>query len=131
MTQFLTRKRDGQKFPVVKSSRKKYRAHYDNPSWSTKHAVKTDIKHMHRGDNTDEPQDHTREYDLYKKKLQYESDKQHLKSTKKTHKKQEKYLKKQQKEAVKQMKKQEQQENQIRDTIQSVEGNNHENDIIN
>ena len=96
MTQFLTRKRDGQKFPVDKPSRKRYRTHYDNPSLSTKHAVKSDIKHMHRDDNVAEPQDHTREYELYKKKLQYESDKQYLKSTRKAHKRQEKLNKKRQ-----------------------------------
>ncbi len=93
--EFRTRKRDNQKFPVDKPSGKSYKTHYDDPSWSTKHAVKSDIKHMHRGDNSIEPQDHNREYDLYKKKLQYESDKHYLKSTKKAQKKYEKQLKKQ------------------------------------
>ena len=101
---FLTRKRDKQDFPTDNSTPKKeYRRHYDsNPSFSTKRQVHSDIKQMHRGDDPLEPQEHGKEFDVYKRKLQYESDKQYLKEKKKQSKKQKRAIKKEEKMMAKQ-----------------------------
>jgi len=124
--------REQEKAMYAKSGGKEYRKDYNehhmrNPSWMAKHSVKTDIKEMHRLDNIENPSDHTKDKELYKKRLQQTADKEILRQDKKQTRKQEKLLKKQEKETHK-LAKQDYQQDQVEESetradIQKVEGN--------
>jgi len=114
--------REQEKAMYAKSGGKEYRKDYNehhmrNPSWMAKHSVKTDIN----------PSDHTKDKELYKKRLQQTADKEILRQDKKQTRKQEKLLKKQEKETHK-LAKQDYQQDQVEESetradIQKVEGN--------
>ncbi len=78
--------------------------HKREPSWTAKHDVKGDIKDMHRRDNPEYPTDHSKDVQLYKKRLEIETDKEYIRQNKKQSKKQEKSMKKQEKQMLKQAK---------------------------
>ena len=106
MTNFLTRKKDGQVFPTDSGgSKTEYRRSYDSePSFFTKRQVRTDMKDRYRHENPENPRDHGKETAMYRKKLLMESNKAELKEKKKLHKKQKKLIRKQERREKKSIK---------------------------
>jgi len=82
-------------YPVKQSENKKRQPkRYAPPSFISKMNVKGDIKNINR---RDPDSDHDREVVLYKRKLNHQVDKQHLKEKKRINKQEEKQLKKERK----------------------------------
>ena len=116
-----TYKKDYTDYKALKSQH-----HKREPSWTAKHDVKGDIKDMHRRDNPEYPTDHSKDVQLYKKRLEIETDKEYIRQNKKQSKKQEKLTRKQEKQMLKQAKSDYNQDQtdaeNTREGIQKVEG---------
>jgi len=82
-------------YPINQSNNKKRQPkRYVPPSFGSKLNVKGDIKNINR---KDPDSDHDREVSLYKRKLNHQVDRQHLKEKKRINKQEEKQLKKERK----------------------------------
>lgn len=117
-------------YPIKPSSKKKnYRYHSEKPSWSSRASIRGDMKHMMRKE--DSLSHSPREYDMYKRKLNAESDRQFLKQHKKAQKREQKQIKKEEKQQMKQAEEEakheyhedQQTEKRHREEIEDLEGN--------